>query len=469
MRVLPNVAPTPEQLKIISRIRRGIEVIRGAAGSGKTTTAILRLQTLIGFFLSRRKQTGSKEPVRTLVLTFNRTLRGYISKLVELQAAQNDQVVIEVETFAGWAYSRLKQPDLVNEELRVRKIKELGSSIPLPPNFVPDEIDYVLGRYLPDDRDKYLTSRREGRGASPRVDRAMRERLLKEVVTPYERWLKQAGECDWSGVEVAMAKATPGFRYDIVVADEVQDFSANQLRAIFRCLSDEHAATFVIDGAQRIYSRGFAWADVGVTVTSTNSFQLTVNYRNTKEIAAFALPFIADVVPGDVDATLPDFRQCTRTGPKPVVLKGKFSGQVAHALGFIKRNVDLGKESVAFLHPKGGGWFDFVRQGLNREGIGYEYLSRAKDWPDSDTNVALCTIHSAKGLEFDHVFMLGLNADILPHGKEADDNEWLKIRRLLAMGIGRAKETVHLGYKPDPDDPPWVAVMENGTYNLKSV
>ncbi|MFZ5495491.1 MAG: 3'-5' exonuclease [Verrucomicrobiota bacterium] len=468
MRVLPNIAPKAEQLKIISRVRQGVEVIRGAAGSGKTTTAILRLKTLIGYFLNRRKQTGSKAPVRTLVLTYNRTLRGYISALIEKQAAQDDQVIVEVDTFAGWACDRLGKPGLISDADRVQKINELGAGL-LPSGFLVAEVDYLRGRYLPDDREKYLASRREGRGASPRVDKALRERLLKEVVTPYEKWLKGTKTTDWCGLEIAMATATSDVRYDIVVADEVQDFSANQIRAIFPWLAKEHAVTFVLDGAQRIYARGFTWAEVGVNVTSANSFQLTVNYRNTQQIAAFALPFVKDLVPDDADATLPDFTQCTRTGPKPVVLRGKFSGQMAYALDFIKKHVDLKKESVAFLHPKGGGWFKAVRQGLDGAGIGYEEFTRAKDRPDGDVNVGLCTIHSAKGLEFDHVFMLGLNADILPHGKEADDNDWLQLRRLLAMGIGRAKETVHLGYKPEPNDPPWVAVMDKSTFVSKSV
>ena len=467
MRVLPNIAPQAEQLKIISRVRQGIEVIRGAAGSGKTTTAILRLKTLIGYFLNRRKQTGLKEPVRTLVLTYNRTLRGYISALIEKQAAQDEQVIIEVDTFAGWACDRLKKPALISDSARVAKIKELGSGL-LSPDFLVAEVDYLRGRYLPEEREKYLSSRREGRGASPRVDKALRERLLR-VVTSYEEWLNSINSSDWSGLEISMATASPDLKYDIVVADEVQDFSASQVRAIFPWLAKEHAVTFVLDGAQRIYARGFTWSELGVSVTSANSFQLTVNYRNTRQIAAFALPFVKELVPGDADATLPDFTQCTRSGPKPVVLRGKFSGQMTYALEFIANNVDLTKQSVAFLHPKGGGWFKAVRQALSDANIEFEEFTRAKDWPDGDVNVALCTIHSAKGLEFDHVFMLGLNADILPHGAEADDSDWLQLRRLLAMGIGRAKETVHLGYKPEPDNPPWVSVMEHSTFEERPV
>jgi DNA helicase IV len=83
MRSLPNVRPTPEQLQIISRNRPGIEIIRGAAGSGKTTTALLRLQALISTFVSRKRRERILEPVRVLVLTYNRTLRGYILNLAK--------------------------------------------------------------------------------------------------------------------------------------------------------------------------------------------------------------------------------------------------------------------------------------------------------------------------------------------------------------------------------------------------
>lgn len=51
---------------------------RRAAGSGKTTTALLRLREQIQVRLSRRERFGHDTPVRVLVLTFNRTLEGYI-------------------------------------------------------------------------------------------------------------------------------------------------------------------------------------------------------------------------------------------------------------------------------------------------------------------------------------------------------------------------------------------------------
>ena len=73
MRTLSNVAPTPEQLAILSVNQPGVELLRGAAGSGKTTTALLRLRSFIGAFVNRRRRGRSSEPVRALVLTYNRT------------------------------------------------------------------------------------------------------------------------------------------------------------------------------------------------------------------------------------------------------------------------------------------------------------------------------------------------------------------------------------------------------------
>ncbi|MCY4279178.1 MAG: hypothetical protein OXC59_00485 [Acidimicrobiaceae bacterium] len=81
MRALSSVEPSPEQLKMLGDIRPGFRIIRGAAGSGKTTTALLRLREQIHVRLRRRERDGHNAPVRVLVLTFNRTLEGYIAEL----------------------------------------------------------------------------------------------------------------------------------------------------------------------------------------------------------------------------------------------------------------------------------------------------------------------------------------------------------------------------------------------------
>ena len=64
MRVLGSPQATPEQLVIIPDSQPGVVMIRGAAGSGKTTTALLRLSALSRFW-QRRREDGYLDGVAT--------------------------------------------------------------------------------------------------------------------------------------------------------------------------------------------------------------------------------------------------------------------------------------------------------------------------------------------------------------------------------------------------------------------
>ncbi len=59
---------------------------------------------------------------------------------------------------------------------------------------------------------------------------------------------------------------------------------------------------------------------------------------------------------------------------------------------------------------------------------------------EKDSNaVALLTLHAAKGLEFGHVFMAGMEEEILPHRDCVDDERLSEERRLCFVGITRAR------------------------------
>ena len=64
---------------------------------------------------------------------------------------------------------------------------------------------------------------------------------------------------------------------------------------------------------------------------------------------------------------------------------------------------------------------------------------------ESDDAVTLMTIHSAKGLEFKVVFLIGMEEGIFPHANSLMEAEGLEEeRRLMYVGITRAKEILYI-------------------------
>lgn len=465
MRILGNPDPTPEQLQIVGDNRPGVMVITGAAGSGKTTTALLRVRQLCAYWLSRRERLGRVEPVRVLVLTYNRTLGGYVSELARQQVAGHVGLQLEVSTFGRWAMDTLGGPALCDYDQSRNLLRpHLAGFSRYQQDFLVDEVHYALDRFPPDHLNDYITTPRSGRGASPRFDRAMRQRLFDEVLIPYAAKKSELGVLDWNDIAVNAAHVSSVPPWDVIIVDEAQDFSANQVRTVYSHLANPGSLTFVMDAVQRIYPRFFTWKEVGIAVDPARRHTLKANHRNTREIAAFARPLVAGL-PSEDDGNLPNFEACTRSGTKPVVFVGKFSDQISQMINRLLTTVDFASESIVFLHPKGGGWFDYLRTRLRTAGVPFVELSRASVWPTGPEAVALCTLHSAKGLEFDHVLMPGFNAQVTPHGEGDGDGQLDTLRRLTAMGIGRARKSVMLGSKPG-EESTVLSLLNPETYEL---
>ena len=241
--------------------------------------------------------------------------------------------------------------------------------------------------------------------------------------------------------------------YDYIIIDEAQDLSKAQILVISRLVSDETKSISVIaDAAQRIYKSGFTWSEVGLNVRGGRTIELKKNYRNTVQIVKAALSLL------EKENDKSDFTtvETARSGDeKPIV--GYFENKneqnlyLLKSLNQLKANNNI--SSTVVLHRS--------RSGLNEiqsflEGNGYDtqILLDSGEIDFERESIKICTLSSVKGLEFDNVFIIDLNDDILPYppGFNGEDDE-LHIsteRRLLYTSMTRARERLYLLSSGEP-------------------
>jgi DNA helicase-2/ATP-dependent DNA helicase PcrA len=78
---------------------------------------------------------------------------------------------------------------------------------------------------------------------------------------------------------------------------------------------------------------------------------------------------------------------------------------------------------------------------------GISLISDTDTLNDEDHAVIIMTLHSAKGLEFPIVFMVGMEQGVFPHFQSMEDEEEIEEeRRLCYVGMTRAREKLYMSY-----------------------
>ena len=105
----------------------------------------------------------------------------------------------------------------------------------------------------------------------------------------------------------------------------------------------------------------------------------------------------------------------------------------------------------AFMKAKGFSLPEGLREFLNSAAL---YGTSRELLPETDgageNRVKMMTLHASKGLEFSHVFIIGVNYGLIPlrtKGLDSEDEE----RRLFFVGITRARNYLELSWYTNPD------------------
>lgn len=110
-------------------------------------------------------------------------------------------------------------------------------------------------------------------------------------------------------------------------------------------------------------------------------------------------------------------------------------------------------------------WFVEVLDDLGAPSL-EEYLRELDDWERSGHEpqreaVTLATIHGTKGLEWESVYLVGVNQGIFPIGYAQTEAEKAEERRLFYVAVTRAQANLEISYSKDKGASEFIALVDN--------
>jgi superfamily I DNA/RNA helicase len=445
-----GITPQGKQEEVMALPAKGHIIVLGTAGSGKTTIALLRAHHLANI------PNGG----RVLLVTFNRALVEYMRGICDSNLSE--LTVENYHKFArGYLSSRGKMPRgngiLENNEKAndiEQAVEDLKKQYPnestfrRPKQFFVDEITFIE-RFGFTDLNSYYDAERIGR-SSANIKRENR----KWIFAVYKRYIelreKDGYKYDWDDLAFYVYCELQGDdserRYSHIIVDEGQDFSPMMIKSLVDAVAVGGSFTFFGDVAQQIYGSRLSWRDSGINTEKIWRFD--INYRNPAVITEFAKDITkSEYWQQDVDMVNATVQ--IAEGLKPVLVE--FSCKQRELSWVVDRAISNGKISSTVIICRNRADIDqFMRILKNKGCYATEIDKRTPGYAHIKT-VYLTTFHSAKGLEFDNVFIPFLNNDKLPDPETvanavSKEEAYTNEIKLLYVAATRSKFGLYMSY-----------------------
>ena len=434
----------------------GVYLVKGVAGSGKTTIAMARALQL--YNLLHDESLFCQNTINVGVFTYNKALKQYINGLFDTnsQRINHDQFHLEVTTvhsyisrecLQGLNYRTIYDPEFTDLIHKHINFKELTPNLcSRKPDFFCDEFKWFKGMMI-HSLDEYLKTRRKGReGRLSDDDKKVMWQLYEKVYADQ----KERGEILYDDFpNIAMKNKVEPF-FDAIIIDEAQDLSKACLTYLSRLVKEETQSIMILaDAAQSIYTNGITWKDAGFAVHGSRSIELKQNYRNPVSVYKVASCIIGKV--HDSEDFVNDGAECARRqntaeNEKVTIIhcgtQEKEREVLLKCLNYLRKShsdcsvgilVKTNAEKNSFSKFLRDNKFEPVDLNLKAQ------MSRFKITSD----IYMVTIHSAKGLEFDYVVILDVNeSNFVSAGEDFELND--QIRKLLYTSLTRARKNAYI-------------------------
>lgn len=456
----------PSQRRLVERDWSGPVRVLGGAGTGKTVVAMHRARWLAARLIA------DGEAGRVLFTTFTRNLATDIhSNLTKICSSQELQR-IEVVNLDRWVMNFLK-----TQGLQVRVFNQQSkdavwslamdmadTELGLNEHFYKEEWKDVVLANGCRSRDDYLKARRVGRGTG--LNRKRRSRIWP-VFDALRAEFRQQGLWEPEEARQVAADLLKGSsrspRFSSVVVDEAQDLDMASFELIRALAGEPHANDLFIvgDPHQRIYGKPVVLGRCGIGIRG-RSRKLRINYRTTEETRVWATAVLSGLDFDDLDGgsdPASDYRSLLH-GDEPLIKKCEDLAEEEHFLVALLRQIKEEQGSLAStcITARTTAMIRKLGQLLQSKGIRSRVIEADEADDPSDPSLRLATMHRVKGLEFDQVFIPGLDSDQMPLKNALDcrpDQVSRELfeqqeRSLLHVAATRAKKRLVISYTHCP-------------------